>query len=61
MKGAQVNIEGQPKVLSLSPNGSGGVRIYSSLNLTNDEKLDLLHQAIEHLNKGKLNGTIQSK
>jgi hypothetical protein len=60
MKGEKINIAGQPKVLSLSPNGSGGVKIYSSLNLTITEKLDLLHQAIEHLRK-ETNGNIQPK
>jgi len=51
MKAGAINIQGQPKVLSLSPNGNGGVRIYASMNLTNEEKLDLLTQAIEHLRK----------
>lgn len=52
MNGEAINIKGQPKVLTLSPNGSGGVKIYASMNLTKEEKLDLLKQALEHI-KGK--------
>jgi hypothetical protein len=51
MNGKGINIEGQPKVLSLSPNGKGGVKIYASMNLTQKEKLDLLNQAIKHLTR----------
>lgn len=52
MKGKAINLKQQPKVLSLSPNGSGGVKIYASMNLTKKEKLDLLTQALQHI-KGK--------
>jgi hypothetical protein len=52
MNGKALNIQGQPKVLSLSPNGKGGVKIYASATLTQKEKLDLLNQAIKHLTKG---------
>lgn len=52
MNGEAINIKGQPKVLTLSPNGSGGVKIYASMNLTKKEKLDLLQQALEYI-KGK--------
>jgi hypothetical protein len=51
MKGKALNIGQQPKVLSLSPNGKGGVRIYASMNLTQKEKLDLLEQALVHIRK----------
>jgi len=52
MKGGAINIQGQPKVLTLSPNGSGGVKIYASMNLSKQEKIELLTQALEHI-KGK--------
>lgn len=51
MKGKALNIQGQPKVLSLSPNGNGGVKIFASMNLTLEEKIDLLKQALAHLDK----------
>lgn len=51
MKGKALNIGEQPKVLSLSPNGKGGVKIYASMNLTQKEKLDLLEQALVHIRK----------
>lgn len=53
MKGKALNIGGQPKVLSLSPNGKGGVKIYASMNLTQKEKLDLLEQALVHIRKAQ--------
>lgn len=53
MKGKALNIGEQPKVLSLSPNGKGGVKIYASMNLTQKEKLDLLEQALEHIRKAQ--------
>jgi hypothetical protein len=52
MKGKAINLKQQPKVLSLSPNGSGGVKIYASMNITTKEKIDLLTQALQHI-KGK--------
>lgn len=52
MNGKAINPQAQPKVLSLSPNGSGGVKIFSSMNLTTEEKIALLEQALEHI-KGK--------
>lgn len=52
MNGKAINPQVQPKVLSLSPNGSGGVKIFSSMNLTTEEKIALLEQALEHI-KGK--------
>ena len=53
MKGKALNIGEQPKVLSLSPNGKGGVKIYASMNLTQKEKLDLLEQALVHIRKAQ--------
>lgn len=52
MKEKALNLEQLPKVLSLSPNGSGGVKIYASMNITKQEKIDLLTQALEHIKKG---------
>jgi len=52
MNGKALNLKQQPKVLSLSPNGSGGVKIYASMNLSKQEKIELLTQALEYI-KGK--------
>jgi hypothetical protein len=41
----------QKKVLSLQPNGKGGVKIFASMNLTKEEKIDLLRQALEYVSK----------
>lgn len=53
MKGKALNIGEQPKVLSLSPNGKGGVKIFASMNLTQKEKLELLEQALVHIRKAQ--------
>jgi transcriptional regulator len=50
MKGVALNTN-QVKVLSLSPNGNGGVKIYASLNLTTEEKIELLEMALSHIRK----------
>lgn len=51
MNGRAVNTKEQPKVLTLSPNGSGGVKIYASMNISKQEKLELLKKAINYLEK----------
>lgn len=49
MNGKAINPQAQPKVLSLSPNGSGGVKIFASVSLTTQEKIELLEQALDHI------------